>query len=370
MEIRRETAPANRQFRTKSGLPRPYKTKAPSRKSSVARRIPKPSYPRDGTRAGTGTGGHGAEGNIGDGNDGIVDGDIGDVRSSLLLVHGPGGGRRSESDGGEGNVVDVAAAEKRVTRAARWVGARRVVVDMRVKTRAERVGGVGAERGRARRGRVRWRKRTCARKTREERLSSPPPVLLLLTCDWISRARVITCCRASRLTFAAADDARRAHDPYRPHARLRFARHARREPRARPRDGGSRVRPRDARSHAIDAPANARRASSPPARSPSPWCVPDRLPSFRPVRDERPGGRPAPRARTDPSRRAGWITTTGRPRRTHPEPSSRPSHHPGALALPALADGTCQSSCESECLKIAPGSKDYAPARARTSARR
>ena len=29
MEIRRETAPANRQFRTKSGLPRPYKTKAP-----------------------------------------------------------------------------------------------------------------------------------------------------------------------------------------------------------------------------------------------------------------------------------------------------------------------------------------------------
>ena len=90
-------------------------------------------------------GGHGAEGNIGDGNDGIVDGDIGDVRSSLLLVHGPGGGRRSESDGGARN-VGVVAEEKRVTRAARRVGARRVLVAMRVKTRAERVGGVGGGR--------------------------------------------------------------------------------------------------------------------------------------------------------------------------------------------------------------------------------
>ena len=116
--------------------------------------------------------GHGAEGDIGDGIFGIVDGDIGDARSSLLLVRGPGGGRRSESDGGEGNVVDVVAAEKRVTRVARWVGARRVVVEMRVKTRAERVGGVGAERRRARRGRIRWRKRTRARKRASTRPSS------------------------------------------------------------------------------------------------------------------------------------------------------------------------------------------------------
>ena len=104
----------------------------------------------DGHGEGDGEGdgdGDGAEGDVGDGIFGIIDGDIGDARSSLLLVRGPGGGRRSESDGGEGDAVDVdvVAEEKRVTRVARWVGARRVVVEMRAKTRAERVGGVGAE---------------------------------------------------------------------------------------------------------------------------------------------------------------------------------------------------------------------------------
>ena len=105
----------------------------------------------DGHGEGDGEGdgdGDGAEGDVGDGIFGIIDGDIGDARSSLLLVRGPGGGRRSESDGGEGDAVDVdvVAEEKRVTRVARWVGAPGVVVEMRAKTRAERVGGVGAER--------------------------------------------------------------------------------------------------------------------------------------------------------------------------------------------------------------------------------
>ena len=118
MEIRRETAPANRQFRTKSGLPRPYKTKAPFQEKFSRPKDPKTSSSASAS-AGARGGNYGiVDENIGDGNDGIVDGNIGDVRSSLLLVHGPGGGRRSESDGVARN-VGVVAKEKRVTRVGR-----------------------------------------------------------------------------------------------------------------------------------------------------------------------------------------------------------------------------------------------------------
>ena len=54
MEIRRETAPANRQFRTKSGLPRPYKTKAPFQEKFSRPKDPKASVVRGARRHGGG----------------------------------------------------------------------------------------------------------------------------------------------------------------------------------------------------------------------------------------------------------------------------------------------------------------------------
>ena len=93
----------------------------------------------------------------------------------------------------------------------------------------------------------------------KRRASSPGPHVWvdLRALDFASGDHLLP---RDALTVAAADDARRAHDPYYSHARLRVARHARAS-RARVPATVARASTREvADSRAIDAPATARRA--------------------------------------------------------------------------------------------------------------
>ena len=104
MQRRRDTAPPNRRHMTKSGLPRPYKTKAPFEEKYAKPRDPPSAQRPRGRGGGDGDEGRRGTGTVrtGDGDEEHGDGDEDDDERGVLLDAGP---RRGDGSAGDAAAV-------------------------------------------------------------------------------------------------------------------------------------------------------------------------------------------------------------------------------------------------------------------------